>query len=325
MHIKNTISFIIKIVIVFFALFFLYQNFVSKSHVSQFDFNNIFLQINENIFLIALVCIMMFFNWLLESLKWKFLIEKIETVTIYNAIRAVFSGITVSSFTPNRVGEYAGRVFCLNKADRFQGVLITVIGSMAQLLTTILFGLSGILILPNLMPEFASLLSEFVFVYPIMLFVIISFNLLLLTLFLNASVFTVLLSKIKFLKKYSKYNEVFSFYNSSELLEVLLYSIARYIIFTTQFYILLNVFGVSIAYIDAIVLIATMLFIVSIIPTIAITEIGVRGSIAVFLFSLVSSNTLGILSATFVIWVINLLLPAFIGMAFIFTLKFFRK
>ena len=322
---KKTIGFLIKIGIAAFALFFLYQQLTSKSSVEELNVDYMLLQLQQNYIIIGLVILMMFFNWFLESLKWRFLISKIENVTIKRSIRAVFSGITVSAFTPNRVGEYAGRVFCLEKADRIQGVLITVIGSMAQLITTIVFGLIGILLLPNLMPEFDALLSEIIFAYPIMLFIIILLNALLVTLFLNASVFSVVLSKFKFLRNFAKYNEVFTFYNSSELLEVLLYSIARYIVFTTQFFILLQVFGVDVSYIDAIILTTTMLFVISVIPTIAITEIGIRGSVALFLFSLVSVNTAGILSATFLMWVINLLLPALIGVAFIFTLKFFRR
>jgi hypothetical protein len=325
MQIKKTIGFLIKIGIVAFALFFLYQQLTSKSNTEEFNIHHILLKLQQNYLVIGLVILMMFLNWFLESLKWKFLISKIEKVTIKGSIRAVFSGITVSAFTPNRVGEYAGRVFCLEKADRIQGVLITVIGSMAQLITTIVFGLIGILLLPNLMPAFDVFLSEFIFAYPILLFTIILLNVLLVTLFLNASVFSSVLSKFKFLRKFAKYNEVFAFYNYSELLEVLLYSVARYIVFTTQFFILLQVFEVHISYIDAIILITSMLFVVSVIPTIAITEIGVRGSVALFLFGLVSANTAGILSATFVMWVINLLLPALIGTIFIFTLKFFRK
>ena len=96
-------------------------------------------------------------------------------------------------------------------------------------------------------------------------------------------------------------------------------------VFTTQFFILLQVFGVDVSYIDAIILATVMLFVISVIPTIAITEIGVRGSVALFLFGLVSANTVGILSSTFVMWTINLLLPALIGTIFIFTLNFFRK
>ena len=322
---KKTIGFLIKIGIVTFALFFLYQQLTSKSNVKEFDIGHILFQLKQHYFVIGVVILMMFLNWFLESLKWRFLISKIEKITIKRSIRAVFSGITVSAFTPNRVGEYAGRVFCLEKADRIQGVLITIIGSMAQLLTTIVFGLIGILLLPNLMPAFDAFLSEIIFAYPIMLFVIILLSVLLVTLFLNASVFSVVLSKFKFLRKFAKYNEVFTFYNSSELLEVLLYSIARYIVFTTQFFILLQVFEVHVSYIDTFILSTAMFFVISVIPTIAITEIGVRAPVALFLFGLVSTNTSGILSATFVMWGINLLLPALIGTAFILTLKFFRK
>ena len=322
---RKTIGFLLKIGIVAFALFFLYQQLTSKSSVEQFDLDQILVKLQENYIVVTIVILMMFLNWFLESLKWRFLISKIEKVSIKRSIRAIFSGITVSAFTPNRVGEYGGRVFCLEKADRIKGVLITVIGSMAQLVTTIVFGSIGILLLPNLMPEFDSLLSNIVFAYPIMLFLLILLNVLLVTLFLNASVFSVVLSKIKFLRKFKKYNEVFSFYNSSELLEILLYSVGRYIVFTTQFFILLQVFDVQIGYVDAMILITTKLLVISIIPTIAITEIGIRGSVALFLFGLVSVNAIGILSATFVMWVINLLLPALIGTIFIFSLKFFRK
>jgi hypothetical protein len=303
----------------------LYKQIVFKSSTGDFDVVRIILQLRQRIFVIVIVILMMFLNWFLESLKWRFLISKIEQVSILRSIMAVFSGITISAFTPNRVGEYAGRVFCLERADRIQGVLITVIGSMAQLLTTIIFGLIGILLLPNLMPIFDNLLSEIIFAYPMMLFVIILLNILLLSLFFNTSIFSVLLSKVKFLKNFEKYNEVFSFFNFHDLLEVLLYSVARYIVFTTQFFILLHVFEVDVSYINFLILTTTMLFVISIIPTIAITEIGVRGSIALILFGLVSNNSAGILSATFVMWVINLLLPAFIGTIFIFTLKFFRK
>ncbi|MDP7197522.1 MAG: hypothetical protein QF864_15220, partial [SAR202 cluster bacterium] len=119
--------------------------------------------------------------------------------------------------------------------------------------------------------------------------------------------------------------EVFTYYNSQELAIVFILSIFRYAVFTTQFFILLKLFTVDITYFDAIILTMVMLFVISVIPTIAITEIGVRGSVSIFLFGLISTNSAGVLSATFVMWVINLLLPAIIGTIFVFTLKFFRR
>ena len=322
---RKTIGFLLKFGIVAFALFFLYQQLTAKSGVEQLSMEDVIAKLKSNYAIVILVVVMMFLNWFLEALKWRFLIAKIEKISIRRSVRAIFSGITVSAFTPNRVGEYGGRVFCLEKADRIQAVLITVIGSMAQLLTTIIFGSIGLLYLPSYKSDFSIFFDNVSFAFPVFVFILIVLNVLLVLLFLNASVFSKVLSDISFLKKFQKYSSVFSLYSSDDLLKVLGYSVARYAVFTTQFFILLQMFEVQIAYADAIVLIMAMLFVISVIPTIAITEIGVRGSVAIFLFGLVSANTVGILSATFVMWIINLLLPALIGTTFIFTLKFFRK
>jgi len=322
---RKTIGFLLKIGIVALALFFLYHQLTVKSGLEAISLDDILLCITNNFPVVILVILMMFLNWFLEALKWRFLISKVEKISVRRSVRAVFSGITVSAFTPNRVGEYGGRVFCLEKADRIQAVLITVIGSMAQLLTTIIFGSIGLLYLPSYPLDVSIFFDKVSLAYPVLAFILILLNVLLVLLFLNVSVLSNVLAKISFLKKLEKYNEVFSFYSSNDILKVLAYSVARYMVFTTQFFILLQLFDVQILYTDAIVLIMSMLFVVSIIPTIAITEIGVRGSVALFLFGLISANTVGILSATFLLWVINLLVPSLIGIFFIFMLKFFRK
>ena len=322
---KKTLGFLLKLLIVGFSLYFLYHQLTSKQAIEGFDLSFIKHTLITNIYLVVLVFVMMFFNWFIEAVKWRFLIAKIEKVSMLTALRAVFSGITVSVFTPNRIGEYGGRVFCLEKADRIQGVLITILGSMAQLLTTIFFGSIGILFLNNYIPELQELFTQMEFAYPVMLFMLLLLNVLLIMLFHNISIIASLMNKYGWLSKYNKYKKVFTFYNVQELAFVFIFSIIRYAIFTTQFFILLKLFGVDISYFDAIILTMVMLFVISIIPTIAISEIGIRGSVAVYLFSLVSANILGILSATFVLWVINLLLPAIIGTFFVFTLKFFRK
>ncbi len=322
---RKSISFLLKIIIVVFALYFLYKQLTNRSAIEGFDITYIKEVIYDNFFMFLLVFIMMIFNWFIEAVKWRFLVNKIERISILTSLRAVFSGITVSVFTPNRIGEYGGRVFCLEKADRIQGVLITVLGSMAQLLTTIFFGSMGILFLNNYIPELENIYREIDFAYPIVFFLLLFLNILLLFLFHNISLLSNLMDKVSLLNQYKKYKEVFTFYNAQELAFVFIFSIIRYAIFTTQFFILLKLFEIDIIYFDAIILTMVMLFIISIIPTIAISEIGIRGSVAVYLFSLVSTNIIGILSATFVLWFVNLLFPALIGSFFVFTLKFFRK
>ena len=321
---KKTIGFLLKIGIVTFSLFFLLNELTDRTTINKLNINDLISQIKEDWVIMIVALAMMFLNWSLEALKWQFLIKKIENVSFLRSLRAVFSGITVSAFTPNRVGEYGGRVFCLDTADRVQGVLITVIGSMAQLLTTIFFGLSAILLLPKYLPEFHQAISSVNLSFSVLVFLVLIVNFISVFLFLNTSFLSTVLSKIKFLNRYKKYNAVFSFYTKQELIRVLFFSISRYMVFTTQFFILLIVFGVEINYLDAIPLTMIMLLIISVIPTIAITEISVRGSVAIFIFGLISFNTIGILSATLALWIINLLLPALIGTFCIFSLKFFR-
>jgi len=64
------------------------------------------------------------------------------------------------------------------------------------------------------------------------------------------------------------------------------------------------------------------------IPTITLTELGVRGSVSLYFIGLYftnHNNDIAILSATTMVWIINLVIPALIGAVFVFRLKFFRK
>ena len=322
---KKTISFILKIGIVFFSIYFLYVQFILKIEDNQVNSFSIFRTIKSNIFSFFLVFFMMFLNWIIEAFKWKLLIKKVEDISVWTSVRAVFSGITVSTFTPNRVGEYGGRIFCLSKADRFQSILITVIGSVGQLTTTVFFGLFGLMFLPNYLPEILDYHFFRLVSYKLCIICMCFLNLCLVLIFLKTSYLTKLLSHFKFLNRFKEYIDVFSFYSFKELFYVFLLSNFRYLVFTTQFFILLNTFDNDILYFEAIPLITIMLLFVSIIPTIVFTELSVRGSVAVFLFGMITSNTIAVFSATFIMWIINFVFPALIGTVFVFSLKFFRK
>ena len=63
----------------------------------------------------------------------------------------------------------------------------------------------------------------------------------------------------------------------------------------------------------------------TIIPTIALTELGVRGSVALYFIGLISSNDIGIVTASFTLWFINLAIPAIIGSAFVLRMNIFKS
>ncbi len=259
--------------------------------------------------------------------------RKLERISIYTALKGVLAGISVSMIMPNRIGDYLGRVFILKKADRFQAVLATILGSLAQLLTTIIIGLIGVILF---IPDYFNInivLNYWIYIGIIMGVVITI--VVLVFFYLNFSVFSVIIKKIsgKYYDKIQRYSNVFSWYNQKELMNVLLLSIFRYLIFSMQFYLLLKVFGVGIDYPVAMMLISIVYLVMAIIPTVALTEIGVRGSVSLYIFKQYFDTldkwqpevSLGVLSASSFLWLCNLILPAILGAGFVFSLKFFRK
>ena len=322
MPFKKYLSILIKIVIVFFSFYFIYNELVHHNDVGRISLESLLDTIINNYSLILIVVLMMFINWMLESLKWKFMIRKIETISFFTSFRAIFSGITVSSFTPNRIGEYGGRVFCLEKSDRIQAVFITILCSMAQLLTTIIFGSFAFFILHEQFLEDQYFIIE---ISRFSLFVLFVLNILFVLAYFNIAFLINFLWKFSFFNFLRQYINVISLFNFKDLLVTFLYSVFRYIVFSIQFLILLYVFNVDISLYDAVLSVMLVFFFITLTPTITIAEIGVRGSMALLVFLKFSTNVIGILSSTFLLWIINLIIPAIIGSFFIFSLKFFRK
>ncbi len=332
--IRKTYNYLLRFVIIIATYYFVYREIFYKK-----DLANVFDSIKELftsggfIFQLLIIFLLMFVNLGMESWKWKFLIKKIEKIPFFTSYQAVLTGISVSAFTPNRVGEYFGRVFILKKANHWEGILITIIGSMSQLITTILLGSIGLLIFLH---EFIDLLGYFFgyFYYGLFAIVII-IDFFILLFYFNVSILTSFLQKFT-RKKWIKFREhlsVFSLYSQKELLVVLLISIFRYLIFTFQFYLLLRLFSVQIPIYYSFVLVSVVYFVMAAIPTIALAELGIRGSVSIYFIGLFFEKydlltdqiNIGIFSASSTLWLINIIIPAIVGTIFVFRLKFFRK
>jgi hypothetical protein len=83
----------------------------------------------------------------------------------------------------------------------------------------------------------------------------------------------------------------------------------------------------------AVITVAVMFLVITVIPTIALAELGIRGSISIYLIGLFFEKynifteqiDIGIFSASSALWLINIIIPAIAGTFFVFKLKFFRK
>jgi hypothetical protein len=313
-------SLAIKTTIAVVSIWFIYNKVFINAHINEYikTYQSV-LNNNHLLFLILLVVFLMFINWGLESLKWKMMIKKVEEISIFKAIEAVCSGITVSFFTPNRVGEFAGRVFYLDKADRIKASLIAVIGSFGQTIVTVVFGGIALVVYCH---EFLKL-DFYLFIG---IAVITGAMLALLILFyFNTPFLTILSDRINWLKKYHRYTEVFSYFSKRELFKVFVLCVLRFLVFSTQYYLLFIISDVNMSFVEGFLMISMVFFTVTVVPTIALTEIGVRGAAATYFIGLLSTNQFGILLASFTLWFINLVIPSVFGAVFVFNFKLFRK
>ncbi|MEI6123683.1 MAG: lysylphosphatidylglycerol synthase transmembrane domain-containing protein [Bacteroidota bacterium] len=333
-NIVKTSNILIKILIIILSFGFIYYQLFIKysSHFFVNSFKSLLSHPNASIVLL-IVIFMMIFNWSIETLKWQYLIKKIERVSFFRAFSAVLAGLTVSSFTPNRTGEYFGRVFILNKANRWEGTFITFVGSISQLLVTLIVGSFSLLFCVVSKNPAIQINTHLVYVsLPLISFLVAA---LFSILYFEISWLKMILHKIipKRYELFRSHLEIFSYYSYKNLLITLSYSFARYLVFSFQFYLLFRICNVPLPFFDGILIISCVFLIMTAIPTIALSELGVRGSVCIFLmenyFSANAVNLSNISSNAFIasgmIWFINLIIPAIIGGAFVLKLKFFRK
>ena len=332
--IRKTANILIRALIVVLTLVFIYnQVFYRNDYKGLLEYFPRITQ-DENFYYLFLFMILLLpLNLFLEIWKWKYLIKKLENVNNWNATKAILTGYSVSMFMPNRVGEYFGRIYVLKKAGRIQSILVTILGSMAQLLTTLVIGgISLVFVLPKYV-DLTEQISRWLysgFIFFVIIFIVFS-----VFAYLNFSSFSDIIKRISGhkLERINRFTVVFSWYSSAKLAVVFAISLLRYLVFSFQFYILLRMFQVPIDYWNGIAVISIVYLLMTIIPTVALTELGVRGSVSLFVFKMYFESLniwydqigLGVILASTLLWIINLALPALLGTFFVSSLRFFRN
>ncbi|WP_191906872.1 lysylphosphatidylglycerol synthase transmembrane domain-containing protein [Adhaeribacter soli] len=256
-------------------------------------------------------------NWALEAWKWWLLAQKIEPVSYARAFRSVMVGLTLGFITPNRVGDYAGRILELRSKKRVNAIGAIFLGRFAQLVITLVAGSAGgfYLFWHFYLPDFPWTKIG------IGLF-LLSCNLFGLLFFFRASLILALLASFRPARRIIPYLRVLSQYTFSDLGYTLLLAFARYLVFALQFGLLLQAFGIRVPFFDFFSCIASTFLLKSIVPSLsAITDIGMREISAMHFFSLFGQPEINVLGASLSLWFMNIVLPSAIGLIFVARLK----
>lgn len=265
--------------------------------------------------MLASVFVLMVVNWTVEAAKWRIQLDGTEKFSIIQSLQSVMTGVAVSVITPNRIGEYVGRILYLKNVNKLQGITVTIIGSFAQLIVTGFLGLVG-LIYYIIKIQHSAWLN-------VLLLSSIALCLGLTYLYFNLTKFIEWTSMIPMLRKVKVYLEIVKRFKRKQLLQILGLSFLRYLVYTLQFIILMKILLVEAHVLDLLFTVWLIFWAMAIVPTIAIAEIGIRGETALFFLAPLSTNHFGIVSSSLLLWLINLIIPALIGCLFVFRMKIY--
>ncbi|MEO6683435.1 MAG: lysylphosphatidylglycerol synthase domain-containing protein [Ginsengibacter sp.] len=272
------------------------------------------------------VILMVFINWGLEARKWQILIHPIQKMNYTTAYKSVLTGVTLSINTPNRIGEYGGRILYVKDGSRIKAVSVYIAGSISQLIITLIMGCLGLLYLLNYqMKPDDTIMGLSYFWVETLLILSIFIGMLMILFFFRLSWLVKLVEKIPAMEKYVHYINVLEAFNPKLLLRLLSLSLFRYITFVLQYILLLQVLNVPILWFEGFPIISILFLVMAVIPSFAIADLGIRGKFSTALLGIYSSNQVGIIGTTFGIWFINLFIPALLGSILILSIKFFNE
>ena len=306
---KKYIAVLFKLVIAVTLIFTVYQQlFVNHDFLSLK--NEFLVQLNNGkTSYLILAFLLMFFNWFLEIIRWRNLVNVYHPIGIKKATSAIMMGVTMGMISPQRIGEYAGRLLAVPSDKNWLSIKANFYTSLTLNFVILLNGVCAVYYLINIDLFFLSLSANAILTAGVISLILISVLLIFFPQIERFFKLENLFARFKNWGSFSHYQ-----FSKTSLSSLLVLSFARYIVFLSQYVLLLCFFGVTLETMTLFACVAIVYLIQSSLPLPAMLSLLARGEIAILVFSVLSVNEISILATTFGLWIINLLLPAFFGM-----------
>ncbi len=267
--------------------------------------------------MLILALLLMPLNWGIESYKWQSITRSVEPVSYATALKSVFSGVCVGNIAPGRAMEFLAKIVFFKPENRPTITVLHFINGMFQMLITSIVGIISITYKLNQVNQSATIV-----------YLVIAGGLAMITFFCWAILNVAFIQKkLKFIKWFRKMDEAQNVQLSKALIiKLISFSIIRYVVFTTQFYLIYSVLAAETSAIHVFTSVAGYFMFTSLIPMISFIEPAIRGAIAIFVFNGAGDNPVNVILASTFVWIINVVAPSIIGYIIIFREKIeFRK
>lgn len=307
--VKSRIFFILKLL--FTLIMFIYL-------ITFIQFENILrVFLNSNIYLITLSIFLLIPNIYLQYYKWRITCNQLlEEKNKRKIFLSLLYGFPPAVFTPGRLGEYFGRGLALKKINISEVMLAAFIDKLFNILVTYLFGSIAMLIFIDSFYELSKFISFpligvfllFSFLITLSIFINKNFTEKLLNLIQKKNIFRSISSRLLILKKLSKTYSIKMFLLSALFL-------ACYVL---QFLILMTAYSHHFSFLNYLWAAILIMFSKSFFSPLTISDLGVREGISVFFLTRFGEPESVALNASLSLFVINVILPAVMGLVFYF-------
>ncbi len=301
---KQFLVLLVKLLIVGGAFYFIYNQLANNDKLNWQKFLVLFHK-NQSVSGISFILLLSVLNRLFEILKWKYLVSYLRPISLGEATKQVLAGLTAGLFTPNGVGEYAGKALYFDKKETKKIVFLNLICNGIQMILTIIFGVFGLLYFNaqyNVITQKSiAILFGICFLLSVALFFSKKVN-------IKGYSIEKLIHKINEIPK--------SIHQKNMLLAIL-----RYLVFSHQYYFLFLAFDVDLPYLILMSVITSVYFLASALPTFQFLDFAVKGSVAVYFFGILGVNEWVVVFVSTLMWFLNVVLPVIWGSYYVLNFK----
>jgi hypothetical protein len=245
-------------------------------------------------------------NWLFEAKKWQVAVHKNVSITLPSALKIVLSSQAVNLLVPASLGHYAGRVFQTNAqgVSQLRFVSNVFVCQTMQMVVTVVMAVVGVCYCGTSMFS-----VEWLYVLLVALFAVAVLGFLFLK-----------LVDVQWLRELKQGFDELSWQTWAE---VGVYSLFRYLVFGTQFVLMLKFMGASLPVLTLFWAVSLVFMAKSLMPSIHFMgDLGVREFCALLFLPAIGLPETIVIGASVWVWLVNIMFPSVLGAGFLLAAKF---
>ncbi|MDB5239697.1 MAG: hypothetical protein JWP57_322 [Spirosoma sp.] len=255
-------------------------------------------------------------NWGLESLKWQILLKRVEKTSYWEAFQGVLAGLSLGFALPAQLGDTAGRVLSIRTSARAEDIGASLVSGGMQFYVALVF---GTLACSHHMTTAA---ARYNLACLIRLILLVGLSVLgVLFGLVRRKVVGWLATRLS-LRRFAGYWNVAGQYDDWEISRALVAAALRYLVFSGQFYVAMQLVGVELPLGVSTSGIGVVFLAKTITPAFnLLSDLGVREAASLWVFEPFGVPAPVLITATLTLWVANILLPVLIGLIWVWRLK----